>query len=489
MDGQFHDLYIINHKHFYCPLPLGYEDMYFELPELIPLDDDESLLDQQDNEIMQQIQRILNHCQPYPGDDTVITAVDPTFYENESRFFLEKVEDNFLSVYDRLREFDAHLTWNVAKWDEFSLGKWFAERCALENESSTPSKDADEWMRNRQWCETTLAGESTGYWMENRDDSDPSTGDSDSDDDDSFDDCGDPDPDNDWDEDDMEGALFTCGIQVDRNAYVSVQRNAAKVKGLTDRMLPKPVVLRVGINGNPVRALVDSGSLGDFISSTLVDQLKVNRHVFEKSIGLQLAVQGSRSKINAMVFVQLTYQGVNESRQLDVINLNDYDVILGTPWIYQHQVCIGLNPARIVIGSDIALPIAADKDVKPLLHTIVPEIAISAARDDLMAYADPLCRNVDETDLPPLRAINHTIPLIDDKKTYQWRASRCPEIFRDQWAAKRDAYLKSGRWRMTSARNTVPMLLIPKPHKPKNAQELRTVIDLRWSSSLLHRIT
>ena len=28
------------------------------------------------------------------------------------------------------------------------------------------------------------------------------------------------------------------------------------------------------------------------------------------------------------------------------------------------------------------------------------------------------------------------------------------------------------------AQNTVPMLLIPKPHKPKDAQELQTVIDL-----------
>ena len=54
-----------------------------------------------------------------------------------------------------------------------------------------------------------------------------------------------------------------------------------------------------------------------------------------------------------------------------------------------------------------------------------------------------------------------------------------PEIFRGQWAEKRDAYLKSGWWKMTMACNTVPMLLIPKPHKPKDAQELRTIIDLR----------
>ena len=51
-----------------------------------------------------------------------------------------------------------------------------------------------------------------------------------------------------------------------------------------------------------------------------------------------------------------------------------------------------------------------------------------------------------------------------------------------QWAEKRDAYLKSGRWEITSAGNTVPMLLIPKPstHPP----ELRTVVDLReWNKN------
>ena len=89
------------------------------------------------------------------------------------------------------------------------------------------------------------------------------------------------------------------------------------------------------------------------------------------------------------------------------------------------------------------------------------------ARKKLMEYAELLCWKVEETELPPFRDINHTIPLIDEEKTYQWWASRCPEIFRGQWAEKCDAYLKSGRWKMTTARNTVPMLLIPKPHKPK----------------------
>ena len=38
--------------------------------------------------------------------------------------------------------------------------------------------------------------------------------------------------------------------------------------------------------------------------------------------------------------------------------------------------------------------------------------------------------------------------------------------------------MKSGCWKVMTACNTVPMLLIPKPHKPKDTQELCTVIDL-----------
>ena len=102
-------------------------------------------------------------------------------------------------------------------------------------------------------------------------------------------------------------------------------------------------------------------------------------------------MQGSRSKINALVNVQLTYQGIDEMRQLDVANLNDYNIILGTPWIYQHQVCISLNPAHILIGSDNTLPIVADNNSRSLLNAVSPNFDVIAAREELMAYAEPLC--------------------------------------------------------------------------------------------------
>jgi hypothetical protein len=90
------------------------------------------------------------------------------------------------------------------------------------------------------------------------------------------------------------------------------------------------------------------------------------------------------------------------------------------------------------------------------------ELRLEEVREELKQYAEPLCKEMHETGLPPLRDINHTIPLIDETKTYPWRPSRCPEAFREQWAEKRNAYLKTGRWEITSAGNTVPMLLIPK---------------------------
>jgi len=226
------------------------------------------------------------------------------------------------------------------------------------------------------------------------------------------------------------------------------------------------------------------------MSTTLADQLKVERVKFESPLALQLAVQGSRSKINSGTSVKFEYQGINEERYFDIINISNYDLILGTPWLYQHRVCIGLNPARVVIGSDTSLPIEGSSITKLASRAVeIIKLNIDAARKLLIDYAAPLCRTANETELPPLRAVNHSIPIIDLDKVYPWRPSRCPEALRAQWAEKRDSYLKSGRWRITSARNTVPMLLIPKPRAKGEAPTLRTVFDLRSRNDNTQKLT
>ncbi|KAF8172626.1 hypothetical protein K438DRAFT_1611694, partial [Mycena galopus ATCC 62051] len=238
----------------------------------------------------------------------------------------------------------------------------------------------------------------------------------------------------------------------------------ASIPRLSDRVVARPLVIVVRVNGEPVRALVDSGSLGDLVSTSLADQLRLKRKELKDPITLQLAVQGSRSKINHSVNVKMSYQDIAEERSFLVANLSGYDMILGTAWLFQHKVSIGLNPARVCVGSADAVPLEGVATARVFTGAVGlgEHDALQAARDELLEYAKPICKTADERGLPPLRAINHTIPLIDENKILPWSPSRCPEALRPQWDKKRSTYLKAGRWQVTNAGNTAPMLLIPK---------------------------
>lgn len=367
--GIFHQQYRKCHELYYAPIPYGEIDELENLPGLVAWPNEECNIiefvnnqswdKEKDNDILEKIANTLNKCAPFPGDGMV---VDPTYQPGKSRFIVRRDSIDLMCIYDRVQGFEAYITWDIAKWGGFSIGKWFAEQCAIIRKDDGPYVTAQEWMRERKWENTTIKQE-PALTVEKDTDRAGNNEDSDG-------------PaavvklaQLDVMKNKKNTFLGLGAIQVDRNKYVSIQRNASKVKS-SERLLPKPVIIKVKIDGQPARALIDSGSLGDFILSTLVDQLKLKRAVLDKAIGLQLAIQGSRSKINAEVSTQLEYQNIREYRRFDVINLNDYDLILGTPWMYQHQVCIGLNPVRIVIGSNDSLPINARSDAKFLLGVV-----------------------------------------------------------------------------------------------------------------------
>jgi hypothetical protein len=270
--------------------------------------------------------------------------------------------------------------------------------------------------------------------------------------------------------------FFCGGVQIPPDTYKGIARTASTPK-IPQRVVAKPLVIVVLVNDQPVRALVDSGSLGDLISTTIADQLKLRRSELQEPITLQLAVQGSRSKINHTVDVRFKYQDIEEKHTFFVANLSGYDMILGTSWLLQHKVSVGLNPARVCIGSANALPLEGVATARIFANsTTLKADVLQAACEELMEYAKPICKTAAETGLPPLRAINHTIPLIDENKILAWRPSRCPEALRALWNEKRRAYLKAGRWKIANSGNTAPMLLLPKVKT--NPPGLRVVVDL-----------
>ncbi|CAL1706346.1 unnamed protein product [Somion occarium] len=91
----------------------------------------------------------------------------------------------------------------------------------------------------------------------------------------------------------------------------ALQRNAATPRNFR-RVIPEPIVIVVNINGHPACALLDSGSLSDFMSSKLTHQLGVKTFELEKPLPMHLAVQGSHAKINVGCKAHLAYQSVDE---------------------------------------------------------------------------------------------------------------------------------------------------------------------------------
>lgn len=88
-------------------------------------------------------------------------------------------------------------------------------------------------------------------------------------------------------------------------------------------------------------------------------------------------------------------------------------------------------------------------------------------------------------ELPPLREINHRIPLIEESKTYHHRQPKCPDAFKPALMAKLERYTRAKWWFPTIASRATPMMCIPK--SAKNPNELRTVFDLREQNANTHK--
>jgi hypothetical protein len=258
-----------------------------------------------------------------------------------------------------------------------------------------------------------------------------------------------------------------------------------------DRILPRQIIVEALVNDRAVRALLDTGSMMDFISTKVVDQLRIKTDVLVKPVPLFLAVSGSRSVINRSATVNLKYQGINCERSFDVCNLDAYDIVLGTPFLFlEHKGAVGFNPTRVVIGSEKSVLLGGDTMVQIVSAAAeVLEDKYGPLRLKMKQEATDLCQDPATTGLPPFRAVNHTILIIDENKVYSWRPSKCPEALKSAWRDKKEIYLKSGRWRLATGMNAVPMLILKKPGKQTGEIRNRTVIDKREVNANTRKLT
>src|SRR3984957_7382032 len=74
--------------------------------------------------------------------------------------------------------------------------------------------------------------------------------------------------------------------------------------------------------------------------------------------------------------------------------------------------------------------------------------------------------------LPPLREVNHKIPIIDEEKQYNYYLPQCPGALKTQLINKIQNYKSAGWWEETNVSQATPMLCVFK----KGGAKLCTVI-------------
>ena len=107
-------------------------------------------------------------------------------------------------------------------------------------------------------------------------------------------------------------------------------------------------------------------------------------------------------------------------------------------------------------------------DTGPLTEDDIPRL-----REEWKKSCHDIMQGAPEQ-LPPLRDVNHRIPLIDENKRYRYHLPRCADAMRPQLSEKIARYTRANWWTPCHTEQAAPMLCIPK----KNTT-LRTVIDAR----------
>ena len=96
----------------------------------------------------------------------------------------------------------------------------------------------------------------------------------------------------------------------------------------------------IRINGHKAHVLLDGGSTIDMISANFAKVHQLDVFQLKKPIKLQMATTGSRSSIQYGARANLKLGDLSQSRYFDVVNLDRYHAILGTPFLKEHEVLL-----------------------------------------------------------------------------------------------------------------------------------------------------
>jgi len=109
----------------------------------------------------------------------------------------------------------------------------------------------------------------------------------------------------------------------------------------------------IEINGVKAHVLIDSGCTTDMISPDFLAAINQVPFELDRPVGLQLATLGSKSKINFGFRASLRLGRFKTTHYLDVANVDKYQLIIGTPFLRQHNAVLDFaKPASLTIHGE-----------------------------------------------------------------------------------------------------------------------------------------
>lgn len=109
----------------------------------------------------------------------------------------------------------------------------------------------------------------------------------------------------------------------------------------------------VDINGLAALVLLDSGSTTDSLSPDFARIARVLVVELENPAVLQLGCVGSRSCISHGTTVPVMWGQFTGEVYFDIVNLDRYDAVLGTPFTWKFGVCLDFKANAICMGDQV----------------------------------------------------------------------------------------------------------------------------------------
>lgn len=124
----------------------------------------------------------------------------------------------------------------------------------------------------------------------------------------------------------------------------------------------QPMTIIMDISSQKALTLMDSGCTIEALSPTHVQLTNGKIHQLKDQHSLQLGTIGSHAKFNYGTTMWTSYSDICEDVYYDIININRYNVIVGTHFMYTHSIQPDFKKGLVLIQGTPAPILSVGED-------------------------------------------------------------------------------------------------------------------------------